>query len=107
VGWTIHNDRDSVTVGINVRIRLCRQQGLVPSLIRLGRYHTRLFLKEASMDFIPNRKPSRIIHSGLVWDERHNRLAYSRAKIPFRFNDTSIHGIVVEGRPRQRRSKMD
>lgn len=95
--WTIHNDCQSVTVGINTRIWLLRRQKMVPTLIRLGRLHTRLFLKEAAMHYIPNKKPRRIYHQGLLWDDKNNRLGYSRLMIPFRFNDRSIYGIVVEG----------
>jgi hypothetical protein len=95
--WTIHNDLQSVTVGINTRIWLLRRQGMTPTLIRLGRLHTRLFLKEAAMHYIPNKKPRRIYHQGLLWDNKNNRLCYGRHMIPFQFNDRSIHGIVVEG----------
>lgn len=101
--WTIHNDLQSVTVGINARLWILRQQGLVPTLIRLGRYHTRLFMKEACLDYIPNKKPARIVHSGLFWDDENNRLCYSRAMIPFKFNDPKIHGIAVEGAPKTQR----
>ncbi|MGE5572946.1 MAG: hypothetical protein ACM3ZU_08020 [Bacteroidota bacterium] len=98
--WTIHNDLQSVTVGINTRIGILRKQGLVPTLIRLGMYHTRLFMKEACLDYIPNKKPARIIHSGLAWDDENKRLCYlSVTKVPFKFNDRSIYGIAVEGRP--------
>jgi len=99
LAWTIHNDRQSVTVGINTRIGLLRKQKMVPTLIRLGREHTRLLLKEAGMHYIPSKKPRRIIHQGLFWDDTNNRLCYSRRMIPIRFNDPKIHGIVVEGRP--------
>lgn len=97
--WTIHNDCQSVTVGINTRIWLLRRQKMVPTLIRLGRLHTRLFLKEASMQCIPSKKPRRIIHQGLFWDDELNRLCYGRHMIPIRFNDYSIYGIAVEGKP--------
>lgn len=98
--WTIHNDCQSVTVGINTRLWLLRRQKMVPTLIRLGRRHTRLFLWEAGMHYIPSKKPRRLYHQGLVWDNENNRLCYGRRMIPFRFNDRSIHGIVVEGKPR-------
>ena len=102
--WTIHNDRQSVTVGINTRLWLCRKKKLKPTLIRLGREHTRLFLKEAGMHYIPNKKPRRIIHQGLFWDDVNNRLCYSKRMIPIRFNDPKIHGIVVEGVPKQEKT---
>ena len=38
--WTIHNDRQSVTVGINTRLWQIYGQRMVPTLIRLGREHT-------------------------------------------------------------------
>ena len=104
--WTIHNDRQSVTVGINTRIWLLRRQKMVPTLIRLGRKHTRLFLREAAMQCIPNKKPRRLYHQGLVWDDENNRLGYSRRMIPIRFNDYKIHGIVVEGVPQSSSSML-
>jgi hypothetical protein len=104
--WTIHNDRQEVTVGINTRIWLLRRQRMVPTLIRLGREHTRLLLKEAGMHYIPNKKPRHIIHQGLFWDDTNNRLCYSRRMIPIRFNDYKIHGIVVEGVPQSSSSML-
>lgn len=97
--WTIHNDRQSVTVGINTRIWLLRQRGLRPGLIRLGKAHTRLFLAEHGLDYIPARKPRRLPSGLLSWDEERRCLCYSRARIPIRFNDARIHGIVVELAP--------
>lgn len=97
--WTIKNDRQSVTVGINTRIWLCRKKGLRPTLIRLGREHTRLFLREHSLQAIPNKKPRRLISGHLFWDEENQRLCYSKAMIPIRFNDPKIIGIAVEGEP--------
>ncbi len=98
--WYMPQDKLSVHVGINHRIGLFRKQKMVPTLIRLGREHTRLLLKEAGMHYIPNKKPRHIIHQGLFWDDTNNRLCYSKRMIPIRFNDPKIHGIVVEGRPR-------
>lgn len=98
--WTIHNDRQEVTVGINNRLWILRQKKMIPTLIRLGRVHTRLFLKEAGMHYIPNKKPRRIIHQGLFWDDADNRLCYSKRMIPIKFNDSKIHGIAVEGVPK-------
>ncbi len=97
--WTIHADRKSVTVGINTRLWLCRKKRLRPTLIRLGREHTRLFLRECGLHVIPNRRPSRIVAQNLYWDEENRRLCYSKAMIPIRFNDTKIIGIAVEGEP--------
>jgi hypothetical protein len=103
--WTIHDDRLSVTVGINTRLWLCRRQEMKPTLIRLGREHTRLFLREHSLYVIPNKKPRRLISGHLFWDEENRRLCYSRRMIPIRFNDPKIIGIAVEAekQPRQRR----
>jgi hypothetical protein len=52
--WTIQNDRQSVTVGINTRLWILRQQNMVPTLIRLGKEHSRLFWEERGIDYIPN-----------------------------------------------------
>lgn len=95
--WTIRADRLSVTVGINTRLWLCRKQGLKPALIRLGREHTRLFLREHGLHFIPNKKPRRLVSGHLFWDESNCRLCYSEQMIPVRFNDPKIIGIAVEG----------
>lgn len=98
--WTIKNDRQSVTVGINTRIWLCRKKKLKPTLIRLGREHTALFLKEHGLWVIPNKKPRRLASNHVVWDEENNRLCYaSRTAIPIKFNDPKIIGIAVEGEP--------
>jgi hypothetical protein len=95
--WTIQNDRQSVTVGINTRLSQLRKQGLVPALIRLGKDHTRLFLREHGLSFIPNRKPRALVSDHLVWDPVTNRLCYTSRMIPIRFNDLLLHGIAVEG----------
>lgn len=109
-GWTIHNDIQSVTVGINYRIGFCRDQNQTPMLIRLGVKHTALFLREAGLQFIPNKKPAKLFHSGLVWDNevgRHGRLCYKACGmlVPFKFNDRRIYGIAVEGEMKP--SKVD
>lgn len=104
--WTIHNDKQSVTVGINTRFWLLRQQNMVPTLIRLGKAHTRLFMKECGLSFIPNRKPQRLIPNTLAWDEENHRLLYKGpVLVPIKFNDPLIHGIAVEGKPRPPKSK--
>ncbi len=95
--WTIHNDRQSVTVGINTRLWLCRKLGLRPTLIRLGREHTRLFMREHSLQVISSRKPLRLPSGLLFWDETSCRLCYSKRMIPIRFNDPLIIGVAVEG----------
>lgn len=98
--WTIHNDKLSVTVGINTRLWVCRKKKHRPTLIRLGKEHTAIFLREMGLWVIPNRKPRRLVSDHLVWDEDNNRLLYnSQTKIPIKFNDPKIHGIAVEGEP--------
>lgn len=99
--WTIHNDRQSVTVGINTRLWLCAKQGLQPTLIRLGREHTRLFLREHALDAVP-RGPVKTPANYLVWDGEHTCYA-SRTLIPIKFNDPKIIGIAVEGVPKGKR----
>lgn len=82
--WTIQNDRQSVTVGINTRLWLCRKKGLQPTLIRLGRKHTRLFLRENALgNLTPQTAPQAQRYCG----------------IPIKFNDTAIYGIAVESEP--------
>jgi len=103
--WTIQNDRQSVTVGINTRLWLCRKQKLQPTLIRLGKEHTKLFLEEAGMLYIPNKKPRRIIHQNLFWSDEHNCLCYSKRMIPIKFNDRKIYGIAVEAEPKPPKSR--
>lgn len=105
--WTIHNDTQSVTVGINHRIGLCRKQGETPALIRLGVKHTSLFLKEARLQFIPNKKPGELFHSGLAWDNVGEKLCYKTCGrlVPFLFNDRRIYGIVVVGETRPTKKK--
>ena len=102
--WYMPQDKLSVHVGINHRLSLIYKQKMVPTLIRLGREHTRLFLKEAGMHYIPNKKPRRIIHQGLFWDDEHSCLCYSKKMIPIRFNDPKIHGIAVEGEPKSKKN---
>lgn len=79
----MENDRQSVHVGINTRIWLLKRQGMKPCLIRIGREHTRLFMREKTWLTLP-RGP---------W-------FYSNARIPVRFNDSKIIGIAVEGVPK-------
>lgn len=92
--WSINNDRQSVTVGINYKIRMCKRAGLTPRLIRLGREHSRLFWKERGLDYIPAHPLPMVCdgvtHDGTCW-------VYSKRKIPMRFGDKAIIGIVVDG----------
>jgi hypothetical protein len=94
--WTIRNDRQSVTVGINYRLRLLYRQGLTPSLIRLGREHSRLFWAERGYSYIPNKQVL-IRSDDVIWDEVERRWLYKSSRlIPMRFNDPQIIGIAVE-----------
>ncbi|MEW6661958.1 MAG: hypothetical protein ACOY9Y_09765 [Bacillota bacterium] len=76
--WTIHNDRLSVSVGINHRIGLLKRQGKRPVLIRLGGWATGYFLREYRMTHVPTEP-------------------YYYAGIPVIFRDPKIIGIAVEG----------
>lgn len=96
--WNIHNDRLSVTVGINTRIGILRRQGLIPTLIRLGKEHSRLFWLERGVPYIP-KGPTLLISRDVFWDENNRRWCYSKRMIPMKFNDPSIYGIAVEGVP--------
>jgi hypothetical protein len=100
--WTIHNDKQSVTVGINTRFWILRQQNMVPTLIRLGKEHTRLFLREHGLAFIPNR-PYPFLTPYLFWDPERRCICYTKRMIPIRFNDPLIHGIFVEGEPKPKK----
>lgn len=96
--WTIHNDRQSVTVGINTRIWLCRKKGLRPTLIRLGREHTRLFWLERGVPYIPNR-PTPTISGDVAWDDEQRCWLYGSLRVPMAFNDAKVVGIAVEAEP--------
>jgi hypothetical protein len=78
---------------------------MVPTLIRLGREHTRLFLKEAGMSHIPSSKPERIIHQNLYWSDDLKCFCYSKRMIPIKFNDRKIYGIAAEGVPKPEKPK--
>lgn len=105
--WFMPQDKLSAHVGINHRIRLLRLEGKVPTLIRLGKEHTKLFLKECWLTHIPSKKPERWIPNSLIWDDDNNRLCYwsNKRMIPILFNDTSIYGIGLEGEPKPRKRK--
>jgi hypothetical protein len=103
--WYMPQDELSVHVGINHRLSLIYKEKMIPSLIRLGKKHTRLFWKECGYWYIPRSgtKP-RMGHA--VWVPEKGCYCYqSRALIPMRFNDPSIYGIVVEGVPKQEKPK--
>lgn len=98
--WTIHNDRQSVTVGINHRLRLVKEQNMEAVLIRLGKEHSRLFWKERGVSFIPIGE-TKLISGDVEWSNEHRCWFYlTRPPVPMRFNDPKIIGIAVDGVPR-------
>ena len=94
--WTIKNDCQSVTVGINYRLALLYRQGLTPTMICLGKEHSRIFWAERYVSHVPNNKKVFTPCDDVVWDEiRHLWLYKSRLLIPMRFNDPQVIGIAV------------
>lgn len=102
--WTIENDRQSVTVGINTRLWILRQENKTPTLIRLGREHSHLFWKQRGVEYIPN-KPIALVSNDVNWDVEQHCWCYSNAKIPMLFNDPQIIGIAAEGIPKLSKGK--
>lgn len=104
--WYLSQDKLSVHVGINHRIGLLYKQKMVPTLIRLGKKHTRLFWKECGFTYY-NPKPGTEIKFGNArWNPELNCYCYqSRIPIPMKFNDPKIYGIVVEGVPKPEKPK--
>lgn len=102
--WTIENDRLSVTVGINTRLWILRQENKVPMLIRLGKEHSLLFWKQRGVDYIP-KGPTPLISGDVFWDEDQHCWCYSKRMIPMRFNDSQIIGIAAEGMLKQEKPK--
>jgi hypothetical protein len=101
--WHMPQDELSVHVGINHRISLIYKQGLVPSLIRLGKKHTRLFWKECGFSYYNPRPGTKVNFGHARWNPELNCYCYqSRVLIPMRFNDPSIYGIAVEGEPKRK-----
>jgi len=97
--WTIQNDLQSVTVGINTRLWILRQQNLTPTLIRLGKDHSRLFWKERGVWYIPHG-PTKLISGDVFWNAETRCWCYTKRMIPMRFNDPTIIGIAAEGVPK-------
>lgn len=98
--WYMPQDELSVHVGINHRLSLIYKEKMVPTLIRLGKKHTRLFWKECGFWYIP-RSGTKPRMGNIIWVPEKNCYCYkSRALIPMRFNDPSIYGIAVEGVPK-------
>lgn len=98
--WYMPQDELSVHVGINHRIGLIYEQKMIPSLIRLGKKHTRLFWKECFFPYIPKRgTPPR--GGNAVWVQEKGCYCYkSRVLIPIKFSDPKIYGIAVESVPK-------
>ncbi len=95
--WYIPQDELSVHVGINHRLGLIYQQKMIPTLIRLGKKHTRLFWKECGHWYIP-RPGTKPRMGNIVWVPEQGCYCYPSRHylIPIRFNDPSIYGILVE-----------
>ena len=74
--WTMKNDTQSVHVGINHRIGLCREHGKAPGRILLGKYHTELYMHECG------------------WIQLPAEHLYNN-KIPVEFNSPGIYGIAM------------
>ncbi|MDQ7794141.1 MAG: hypothetical protein RDU89_06975 [bacterium] len=97
--WYMPQDKLSVHVGINQRLWLIRQRDLVPTLIRLGKEHTRLFWRECGFSYVP-RAGTLTRFGRITWDEVRGCWCYKgRIPVPMRFNDRAIYGIAVEGEP--------
>ena len=104
--WYMLQDELSVHVGINHRISLIYKQSLVPSLIRLGKKHTRLFWKECGFTFYNPRSGAKIRFGNARWNHDLNCYCYqSRIPIPMKFNDPKIYGIALEGVPKLKQPK--
>jgi hypothetical protein len=100
--WYMPQDELSVHVGINHRISLIYQQKMIPSLIRLGKKHTRLFWWECGFPYIP-RPGTKCRLGNIEWVPEKSCYCYkSRVLIPMRFNDPLIYGIAVEGVPKRK-----
>jgi len=99
--WYMQQDELSVHVGINHRISLIYKEKMVPTLIRLGKHHTRLFWKECGHWYIP-RPGTKPRMGNIIWVPEKNCYCYkSQVLIPMKFNDPKIYGIVVEGVPKK------
>ena len=94
--WYMPQDKLSVHVGINHRISLIYQQGMIPCLIRLGKKHTRLFWSECGYQYFNPRPGTKPRMGNIAWVPEKKCYCYkSRVLIPVKFND-EIYGIVVE-----------
>ena len=97
--WYMPQDELSVHVGINHRLSLIYQQKMIPSLIRLGKKHTRLFWKECGFSYYNPRPGTKPNMGNIVWVQEKSCYCYKSRNylIPMRFNDPAIYGIAVEG----------
>ena len=104
--WYMPQDKLSVHVGINHRLSLIYKQKMIPSLIRLGKKHTRLFWKECGFLYYNPQPGTKPRMGNAVWVPGKGCYYYkSRVFIPMRFNDPLIYGIAVEGVPKQEKPK--
>lgn len=65
-----------LTMSINSEIGNVKRAGLLPTLVRLGLFASRVYIKEH-------------------WGEAPE----AHGGIPIRYNDSSISGVIVEGKP--------
>ena len=104
--WYMPQDKLSVHVGINHRISLIYKQKMVPSLIRLGKEHTRLFWKECGFSYYNPRPGTKIRFGRARWSSELKCYCYqSRSPIPMKFNDPLVYGIAVEAKPKPAKPK--
>lgn len=99
--WYMPQDELSVHVGINHRIGLIYKQKMVPSLIRLGKKHTRLFWKECGFPYYNPRPGTKLFMGNAIWVPEMKCYCYkSRVLIPMKFSDPKVYGIAVEAKPK-------
>lgn len=103
--WTINNDRQSVTVGINHRLRLVKDQNMEAVLIRLGKHHSRLFWQERGVPYIPIGE-TKLISGDVAWNSEHRCWFYlTHPPVAMQFNDPIIAGIAVDSVPKPPKPK--
>lgn len=103
--WYMPQDKLSVHVGINHRIGLLYENKMLPTLIRLGKEHTRLFWKESGFSYYNPRPGTKIKFGKAIWVPGKNCYCYKgRTLIPIKFNDRLIYGVAVEGLPKNKSS---
>ncbi len=105
--WYMPQDKLSVHMGINVRIGRIYKNKMLPTLIRLGKEHTRLFWKESGFSYYNPRPGTKIKFGNAVWVPGKQCYCYkSRTLIPMKFSDPCIHGIAVECMPKPKQEKL-